>query len=271
MNPLRALVLGLLQGATEFIPVSSSGHLVLVPWLLKWPVPDLFFDTTVHLGTLFAVLAYFWRDFLQLARAWALSITRRTLSDTYARLAWIILIGSIPAAVIGYLAEDFFESLFGSPRSVSVLLMVTGLVLLVSERIGARTREEGDLRYLDAVLIGFGQACAIAPGISRSGATIASGLVRGLKRESAARFSFLLSTPIIFGAGVFKLLSLSEAGGAGAADLGSFGIGFVAALVAGYLCIAFLMSYLRRRKLYVFSAYCFLMGILCLTLTFVRP
>ena len=270
MSFLQAFVLGLLQGATEFIPISSSGHLVLVPWLLNWPIPDLFFDTIVHLGTLFAVLVYFWCDLAGLVRAWILSIARRTFWSPRAGLAWLILIGSIPAALIGFVAEDFFESLFSLPRLVAGLLMITGLVLLLSERLGARTKEGGDLRLLDAVFIGFGQACAIAPGISRSGATIAAGLLRGMKREASARFSFLLATPIILGAGAFKLLSLFEAGSAASMDPISLGIGFLASLVAGYGCIAFLMSYLRRRKLYIFSAYCFLVGSTCLILTFVR-
>ena len=270
MNLFRAFFMGLLQGATEFIPVSSSGHLVLVPWLLNWPIPDLFFDTTVHLGTLLAVLVYFRSDLVELARAWIASIAHRKVSDTRARVAWLILIGSIPAAVIGYLAEDFFESLFGLPRPVAILLMVTGLILLTSERLSARTKDEGDLRLFDAVLIGFGQALAIAPGISRSGATIASGLVRGLKREAAARFSFLLATPVVLGAAAFKLWSVFEVGSASALDPVSLGVGFITSLITGYACITFLMAFLRRRKLYVFAAYCLLAGGICLVLTFVR-
>jgi len=270
MNLLQSLILGLLQGATEFLPVSSSGHLVLVPWLLNWPIPDLVFDTTLHLGTLLAVLVYFRRDLATLARAWILSIIHRELSDTNARLAWLILIGSIPAALIGWAAEDFFESLFGLPRIVAGLLLVTGLILLLSERWSTQTRDPSALRPLDALLIGLGQACAIAPGISRSGATIAMGLFRGLKREHAARFSFLLATPVIFGAGMFKLLSLLDGSSASSADPIALGVGFLSSLIAGYSCIAFLISYLRRRKLYLFSAYCFLAGGLCMIFTFVR-
>lgn len=259
MNIIQALVLGIVQGATEFIPISSSGHLVLVPWLLDWPEPGLIFDTIVHWGTLLAILAVFWRDILDLARAWAGSIVERNLEPPEARLAWLIIVGTLPAALIGFLWEDFFESLFSSPGRVAALLLVTGAILALSERLGKRQLSMGDLSWLDSVLIGLAQGLSIAPGISRSGATIALGLLRGIEREAAARYSFLLATPIIFGAGLLQLAELFRAG-AGGAQLAPLIVGFLAAAISGYLCIKFLLAYLQRGRLYVFAVYCWLAG-----------
>jgi len=259
VNIIQALVLGIVQGATEFIPISSSGHLVLVPWLLNWPEPGLVFDTIVHWGTLVAILAVFWRDIIALARAWAGSLVERNLDQMEARLAWLIIVGTLPAALMGLIWGDFFESLFSSPGWVAALLLVTGGILALSERLGKRRRSLDDLGWLDSVLIGLAQGLAIAPGISRSGATIAAGLLRGVKREAAARYSFLLATPIIFGAGLLQLTELFQAGAVGA-QLPSLIVGFLAAAISGYLCIKLLLAYLQRGRLYVFAAYCWLAG-----------
>jgi undecaprenyl-diphosphatase len=269
MNIVQALVLGILQGATEFVPISSSAHLVLVPWLLDWPEPGLVFDTIVHWGTLVAILAFFWRDFVALARAWARSLVERNLDQTEARIAWLIIVGTLPAAFIGYLWQDFFESLFSSPGRVATLLLVTGVILALSERLGKRQRSLGELGWLDSILIGLAQALAIAPGISRSGATIAMGLLRGVKREAAARYSFLLATPIIFGAGLWQLIGLFRAGAVGA-QLPPLIVGFLTAAISGYLCIKCLLAYLHRGRLYVFAIYCWLAGITFLTLFLMR-
>jgi undecaprenyl-diphosphatase len=269
MDLLQALVLGLIQGATEFIPVSSSGHLVLVPWLLKWPAPSLTFDTIVHWGTLLAVLAFFWRDWLGLIRAWLRGLVRWDWADPLARLMWLLIAGSIPAALIGYLLEDLFESLFGRPAWVSVFLLVTAGLLALSERFGERARSLGDLRLPDALLIGLGQAAAIAPGISRSGATMTAGLLRGLGRPAAARFSFLLATPIILGAGLFKILDQVSAATA-AEPWAVYAVGFLAAAVSGYACIWGLLRYLQRGRLYPFAVYCACAGLLFLVLAWLR-
>ena len=259
MNIIQALILGIVQGATEFIPISSSGHLVLAPWLLNWPEPGLVFDTIVHWGTLVAVLSFFWRDIVALATVWVRSLVERSLEQTEARLAWLIIVGTLPAALIGFLWEDFFESLFSSPGWVAALLLVTGGILALSERLGKRLRSLGDLGWLDSVLIGLAQGLSIAPGISRSGATIALGLLRGVKREAAARYSFLLSTPIIFGAGLLQLVELFQAEASGV-HWPSLIVGFLAAAISGYVCIRFLLAYLQRGKLYVFATYCWLAG-----------
>lgn len=273
MNIIQAIILGLIQGATEFIPVSSSAHLVLVPWALGWPSPGLPFDTFVHWGTLAAVVSYFWADLWRIVRAWlralpALIRTRR-LNDGEARLAWGIIIGTLPAAVLGALFNDFFASLFSSPGAVAVFLLVTALLLAITELGGSRVRNLECVNATDAVLIGLAQAVAIAPGISRSGATIAAGLARGLRREAAARFSFLLSIPIIFGAGLTQLKDLIDTPGA-LSRLPILGIGFLAAAASGYLCIRFLLRYLQRGRLYIFATYCALVGLAVLMVTALR-
>jgi undecaprenyl-diphosphatase len=259
MDIVQAIILGLVQGVSEFVPISSSGHLVLVPWLLGWPPPGLVFDTMVHWGTLVAVLAYFWRDFMALASAWGRSLASRNVGEPEARIAWLIIVGTLPAALMGYVGEDFFESLFAAPAWAAGLLLVTGLILALSEWLGKRWKEPHQLAFLDSILIGIAQGFAIAPGISRSGATIAAGLFRGLKREAAARYSFLLATPIIFGAGLLQLLDLFEVENA-TARLPPLILGFLAAALSGYLCIRFLLAYLQRGKLYAFAIYCWLAG-----------
>jgi undecaprenyl-diphosphatase len=280
MDIVQALVLGLVQGATEFIPVSSSGHLVLVPWLMGWQKPALVFDTTLHLGTIVAVVAFFWRDLIGLAWAWLRSLFMRDRAVAegsmslppyfaQARLAWLLIIGTTPAAMMGIVLGDFFESLFDSPLRVAVLLLLTGLILALSERVGPRDREIDSLFLFGAMLIGLAQGCAIAPGISRSGATIAMGLLLGLKRDLSARYSFLLATPIVIGAGLLQLLELFSEG-APISQLGLLALGFVAAALSGYFCIKFLLSYLVRRTLYPFALYCWLAGGICLLIALLR-
>ena len=269
MNFFHALLLGTLQGATEFLPVSSSGHLVLLPWLLGWPAPGLPFDAVVHLGTALAVIAYFWRDWLSLGGAALRSLATRSLADSNARLAWFILLGTVPAALLGYLLNDFFESMFGRPAAAAGFLLVTALILALSERLGRRERDLDTLTWLDALLIGLAQAGAILPGISRSGSTIAAGLGRGLRREPAARFSFLLATPVILGAGLLQVADLAQTGGL-AAQAPLLGVGFAAAALVGLGCIHFLMRYLKRRPLYPFAIYCAAAGVACLLVVLIR-
>ncbi|MBN1661082.1 MAG: undecaprenyl-diphosphatase UppP [Anaerolineae bacterium] len=269
MSLLQAIILGIIQGATEFIPVSSSGHLVLVPWLLGWESPGLMFDTVLHLGTLLAVVAYFWRDWWALVSAWVRGLVRWDWSDPNARLAWLLVLGTIPAAVAGVLLEDFFESLFAAPAWVSFFLLVTAALLAVSEFLGRRFRDLGHVRWRDALIVGLAQAAAIAPGISRSGATIAAGLGRGLERPAAARFSFLLSTPIILGAGAMQLLDLFDIADP-LAQAPALVAGLAAAAISGYLCIWGLLRYLQRGKLYPFAIYCAVAGTATLIVALIR-
>lgn len=300
MNLLRAVILGIVQGATEFLPISSSGHLVLVPWVLNWPAPGLVFDTMVHWGTLVAVIAYFREDLSALARAWLDSIRERSLgSDPQRRLAWLIMIGSIPADLAGFRFEDFFEGLFGRPGWAATFLLVTGLLLMTSEgwhrrrrsrRSGKGRGEAGgamaslelkgsnplasplpvhSLPVAGALFIGLAQALAIAPGISRSGATIAAGLLVGLSRRESARFSFLLATPAILGAGALQLVDLAKSGTA-SAQAPTLALGFIAAGVTGYLAIRFFLDYLRRHTLNAFAVYCWVVGLIGLVVYWLR-
>lgn len=264
MSIWQALFLGALQGATEFLPISSSGHLVLVPWLLGWEAAGLTFGAAVHLGTLLAVLVYFREDLWTLLVAGLQSLRARRVESPQQRLAWLIVIATIPAALAGVLLEDWFEAMFASPLMVSLLLLVTGTVLWLSERLGQRLKMAEQARLPDAVAIGLAQAAAIAPGISRSGATIAAGLTRGLKRAEAARFSFLLSVPIVLGAGLMEMRYYFSADGAGSLPLAV--AGGVAAALAGFLAISFLLRYLRRRSLMLFAVYCWVVGGLCAVL-----
>ncbi|HUT20561.1 MAG TPA: undecaprenyl-diphosphate phosphatase [Anaerolineae bacterium] len=283
MNILQAFLLGVIQGATEFIPISSSGHLTLVPWLLDWqfdPVLKNAFDVMAHWGTLVAVAAVLWRDFVGLVRGGLRTLDglrvgglegyrARLQRDVEGRLAWLIVIGSIPAALLGLLFEDFFETLFGTPALVSLLMLVTAGLLATSEWYGRKGRELQDLGWLDALRIGLGQSVAIAPGISRSGATIASGLLCGIERAAAARFSFLLSTPVILGAGVWQLKDLFGSAG-WQAHLAPMLIGFSVSALVGYASIRFLLEYLRRHRLYPFAVYCLLVGVAGLLVSLFR-
>lgn len=265
MDLLEALIFGIVQGATEFLPVSSSGHLTLVPWWLGLDDPPLLFDVVVHLGTLMAVLVYFWRDWLTLLQAGITALRTRTLQDPDARLLLLLVIGTIPAALAGVLLDDVFEAAFAEPRAVALFLLVTAGLLVLSERRYASTRSLSDLNLPDSLVIGVAQAFAIFPGISRSGSTIAAGILRGLPRTAAARFSFLLATPIIIGAGLKQAFDVLTGSVALANDLiGPLILGFLAAAVVGFLSIWFLMRLLQRWRLYGFAAYCAAFGTLSL-------
>ncbi|MBI2368977.1 MAG: undecaprenyl-diphosphate phosphatase [Deltaproteobacteria bacterium] len=261
MTALQALVLGAAQALTEFLPVSSSAHLVLLPWLLGWPEPGLLFDTTVHLGTLAGVIAYFWRDLLALVAGWLRSLRERTLrGNPSGTLAWLLIVATIPGAVLGALFEREFEALFGRPRAVAGFLLVTGALLLVSERLRGRRQPGAPLTLVDAIVIGLAQAVAIAPGISRSGATIAAGLLRGLPRPEAARFSFRMAIPIIAGAGGYQLLKAARLGvGAWAGE--PLLLGFLVSAGLGYVTIRTFLWYLVRRGLVPFTLYCWVVGL----------
>lgn len=268
MTIWQAMVLGALQGATEFLPISSSGHLVLVPWLLNWEANNLFFGAAVHLGTLLAVLVYFREDVWAMVTAWLRSLRTRSLDDPFARLAWLVIAATIPGAVAGVLLEDWFEAMFGSPLLVAILLLVTGGFLALSERLSRAQKGAEEASLKDALVVGVAQALAIAPGISRSGATMAAGLGRGISRPQAARFSFLLATPIIAGAGLVEVLDVALAGDTAGLMLGL--VGAVTAAVTGLVAIAGLINYLRRRSLMAFAYYCWAFGALCLIVFLVR-
>jgi undecaprenyl-diphosphatase len=262
MTIVQALILGIVQGATEFLPISSSGHLVLVPWLLGWEFEAFIFDVLVQWGTLAAVIIYFRHDLWTLARAaWMSLIGRIPRDDPPARAAWLVVLASIPAALLGVIFKDVVEQAFENPLAVSIFLLVTALLLMIGERLGSRDQSILDLKPLDAFIIGLAQAASLFPGISRSGSTIAGGLSRHLTRPEAARFSFIMSVPVMLGAGLVAIVDLT-----GKADfqtqLGPLLVGFLAAAVVGYLSIHWLLKYVASHPMRIFVIYCSLVGVL---------
>ena len=267
---VEAIFLGIVQGLTEFLPVSSSGHLLLGQYFLGLDQErfGLSFDVAMHLGTLVAVVAFFWRDLVRMAFAFLRSLRRRDLSDPDQRLAYLVLASTVPAALIGYFLEDFFETAVRSPWVVVFNLVLVGVLFIVGEAVGRRTRRASKLTFREAVGIGLAQAAALVPGVSRSGATITLGLFLGLRREEAARFSFLMSVPIIAGAGTLQLGEV-VARGMDAYDAQLFGVGFVSSAVVGYLTIRFFISFDADHSLRAFAYYRFgLAAVVALLLVF---
>ena len=261
MNILEAIILGLVQGATEFLPISSSGHLALVPYLLRMAEPGLSMIAIVHEGTLLAVLVYFRQDIWAIIKGVLQGLwQRRPLATPEARLGWYIAVGSIPAAVAGLLFESFFEEVFGAPVVVAGLLLLTAVLLVVGERLLSGHKQLEKMSWLDAIIIGVFQMFALFPGVSRSGSTIVAGLIRGLNRETAARFSFLLGIPAILGAGLLSVVDIVQAGNLGS-QWPAMLAGFVTAAVSGYACIHFLLTWLKQRNLYIFVVYVVLMSL----------
>lgn len=262
MNLLNALLLGLLQGVTEFLPVSSSGHLAIAQHFLSdFSQPGVLFDVLLHVATMGAVILYFRRECLLLATA---PFRRDEEATLYRRLLLLLMVGSVPTAVIGLLFKDFFEGLFHNLTAVALMLLVTGTLLFVSERFRRGTRKENQLTWSDALLVGTVQGGAIIPGISRSGSTIAALLLKGVDGETAARFSFLLALPAIFGAG---LLSAGDMTAVPAAEVSNYIAGMLMAFFAGLLSIHLLLAVVRRKRLFAFALYCWLAGGLFLYLS----
>jgi len=254
MNFLYAILLGLLQGATEFLPVSSSGHLVLAEHFLGFREGGLAFDVALHLGTLAAILGYFHRDFLRMGLALLPGRSGDEEATLYRRLFLYICLATLPGALAGLLLEKAAEQFFRDPLLVATTMGTVGLLLLWGERAGLRQRDIRALNIIDALLIGCSQALAVLPGVSRSGITMTTGLFRGLDREAAARFSFLLSAPIIFGAGLHSLPKILKQGAEGE-GAGLYLAGFLAAALSGYAVIAWLLKFVRTRSFDVFAYY----------------
>jgi undecaprenyl-diphosphatase len=260
MSIIEAILLGIIQGATEFLPISSSGHLVLLPSIIQFTPPDLALIGLVHLGTLLAVLVYFRRDLWGIITAVIHGlIHRQPFATTEARLGWLIVLGSIPAAVVGLLFEDFFDEVFGQPTWAAFFLLVTSALLVIGERMLSGKKEFAAITWRDTLIIGAFQAFALFPGVSRSGSTIVGGLLCGLDRSAAARFSFLLGVPVILAAGLFSLVDIVTAP-VMAFSPAVYLTSFAAAAVTGYLCIYFLLSWLRNHSLYIFAVYTALLG-----------
>lgn len=265
----QALVLGVVQGLTELLPISSSGHLILVPWAAEWTYleeNDRFnqtFDVALHLGTLVAVVAYFWGDILRLLRAFAGSVSRRRIESADERIAWFVLVATIPAGVVGLLGADFIADNLGEPWQILILLAAGALLLFWADR-APQTRSMGDLGLGAALAMGLAQSLALAPGVSRSGITITAGRFLELDRDSAARFSFLLLVPTVLGAVLLKGVQDVLLGELPGGWEGPFLVGTLAALGSGLLAIQWLLDYVRERTYGVFVVYRLAVAVLVL-------
>ena len=266
MTILQAIILGIVQGLTEFLPISSSGHLLLVPWLFNWHFllenPDLnkTFDVALHLGTFVAVVIYFRREIVRLVGAWGRSITRRSLAEPEAKLAWLLIVSTIPAALVGVLLEDFITNTLGKPWMIGVAMIVFAGFMYLVDHIARLDRDLEALTWLDALLIGVAQSLALLPGVSRSGITMMTGLLVRLDRESAARYSFLMSIPVIGGAAAFKGLEVAR-DGLPAGTAMPFAVGMVAAALSGIAAIWFTLAYLKRHNFNLFVVYRIAIGV----------
>lgn len=254
MGYLHAAVLGLVQGLGEFLPISSSAHLVLVPWLFGWTYQGLDYDVALHLGTLAAVCAYFWKDWAILIKA-GLSKT----DSAQKKLFWAMILATVPGGLTGLLLNDYVESHLHSPVIIALTLAAFGLLLGLSQRLGRQQRRTEDLGWREVFLIGCAQALAVVPGVSRSGATITAALLLGLKREEAARFSFLLSVPIVAAAGLYELRHVGPE-----ATTGPFWFGIVFTMLVGLASIKFLLAWLRDRGVGLFVVYRVALAAVCL-------
>lgn len=252
------------------LPISSSGHLILFPWLMGWSEHSLTFDVALHGGTAVAILVYFWRDWIALITAFFASLRDRDFTSSYLRrLPWYIALASVPAAVAGVLLESTIEEALRAPQLVAVLLIAMGIVMMVADRNSRRHRTIVDMTLRDALLIGFAQAFALIPGVSRSGVTITAGLFREMSRVDAARFSFLLSGPVVMGAFLYKMLDSFQEG-LPSGEVVPFVAGMIVAAVVGFASIRFLLTYVQKHSLGLFVGYRIALGLLVLAVFFLR-
>ena len=261
MNILQSIFLGIIQGLTEFLPVSSSGHLVFFQSLMGLKEPPIFFDIMLHLGTLLAVVVYFWTDIWKIAQGLGAVLKRKHKNLPQVKLFLLIILASIPTGLMGILFKDWFESFFSKPKLVGGMLLITGLVLWITRFAKKEGKPLEQIGWFDAILIGIAQGAAIIPGISRSGATISTGLFCGLDRELSGKFSFLLSIPAILGATLLEFRKIDMA-----SELGTVLIGTAVAFGVGILALTFLMKIIKMGRIFNFSYYCCGMGILMIIL-----
>jgi undecaprenyl-diphosphatase len=269
MTIFRAIILGIIQGATEFLPVSSSGHLVLIPALLRWPTPTLSFTVGLHIGTLLAVVLYYIKDVIKLFKG-LFSVFKKVRTPEeafYLKLAIYIIVAMIPAGIMGVLFSESVEKAFSSPHLVSVFFFITAFILLLASfEFTKEPINIGHMTFKNAIIVGLMQIVSLLPGVSRSGSTIAGGAYSGMKKDDAARFSFLLSIPMIFGASVFEakdMLNVSVAGASNSELL----LGLLVAFIVGLLSIKLFFKIIRKTKFYVFAIYCIVLGVIGLILT----
>ena len=277
MDIIHAIIIGLVQGLTEFLPISSSGHLVLIPHLIGFE-SNLVFDTVLHVGTLLAIFICFWEDIVKIIKAFFDSLADipkgklvpNIRKDDYKKLAWLLIIGNIPAGIIGILLKDYFEAAFSNVLMVGIFLLVTGGILYSSEWV-ASLIEEGQRRGMDkltlkdSLIIGLAQAFAILPGISRSGSTIGTGLFLGLKRDLVAEYSFLLSIPAVAGAAVLQIKDITTIDISASALIA----GFLTAAISGYFAIKVVMTLIQNKSLKIFAYYCWVIGIIAIISTII--
>jgi undecaprenyl-diphosphatase len=262
MSTLQAAILGLVQGLGEFLPISSSAHLVLIPWLFKWNDPGLTFDIALHIGTLIAVAIYFWKDWLKLITKGVTDV--RSMEG---KLFWYLVAATIPGAVGGVLLEKKAETIFREPILISTMLILLGVLLYWADRKSVKHIEMNRITFKTSLFIGLSQALAIIPGVSRSGITMTMGLLMGLTREGAARFSFLLAAPIIFGAALVKLPFLISNPSIITIN---FIIGILVSFIIGILSIGFLLRYVQTRNFLPFAWYRFILGSLVIVIVLIR-
>jgi len=261
MHELHALLLGAMQGLTEILPISSSAHLILVPKILGWPESGLTFDVALHLGTLIAISLYFWRDIIDLTFNFIASIGGKGFHTPGNRLPWYIIFGTVPAAIVGKTLEDPIDAFFRhSPATICSLLIIFGLLLAFADTTGAKRWKLDRLTMKSALMIGLAQCLALVPGVSRSGITITAALLLGYNRETSARFSFLLSLPIVFGAALLKVGDLVRTG-IPAGEVTPLLIGIGSSAIFGYLGVALLLKLVQRHSLYPFVWYRLVAGI----------
>lgn len=265
MSSLEAIVLGIAQGLTEFLPISSTAHLRIVPAFAGWDDPGALFTAVIQLGTMLAVVIYFWRDLVRIVRTWLLSLHRPALRrELDARMGWYVIVATIPIGVFGLAFRHQIENGARNLYLIGTVLIVAGLILAIADALGRRVRRLGDVGGRDAVWVGLAQALALVPGTSRSGATITAGLFLGLTREAAARFSFLLSIPAVVLSGLFGLTELLR--GSEDVSLGALTVATISAFALGYISIAFLLRYLATHSMAIFVAYRVLLGALTIGL-----
>ncbi|MCH7492967.1 undecaprenyl-diphosphatase UppP [Patescibacteria group bacterium] len=261
MEFLYSAILGIIQGLTEFWPISSSGHLLIAHEIFNFEfVSNLSFDVALHLGTLLALVIFFWSDLTKYIVAWLKSLANFDVShDPDQRIAWFIVIGTVPAAVVGFFLEDIIVATFRNLWVVSIMLITVGILFIVAEKIFSKIKSIEELGWSAPIVIGVAQALSLVPGVSRSGITILSGMALGLTRKSAARFSFLLSIPVVFGAGLKKMYDVSAVGLAGD-EWAMMLVGFVSAAIVGYMAVKFLMKFVENHTLNSFAYYRIVVG-----------
>lgn len=268
MDIIQAIIIGLVQGLTEFLPVSSSAHLIFAQQALGVADVGLAFDVLLHVGTLVAVIVYFFNDIVNMIKGFLLSLVDlkdgnfmgELKKDPYKKLAWLTILATIPIGIVGVLFNDIVESMFQGLTVPAFLLLITGCLLYLSQRMNSGRIDVRNITLKEALIMGCGQALAILPGLSRSGTTIAAGLFAGLDKEFAAKFSFILSIPAILGAAVFQLKDLSG----GSVEIGACIAGFIVAVISGYLAISVLLKIVREKSLDIFAYYCWIVGIIVL-------